>query len=258
MDSGPSVTSFPVIYSSDSSQPTSSPETSAPSFPTETTAPTDTSIPFPTAFPDTTTTSYDPLKRYDPNGDRSFNQFTRTHYDVCNYENQLRLGARPIKYVVNQYNNPQVNPFMMYTEIGNQKTYNVENMYDRALPTRLNPLNEVYVFPYSTTPFLGALNASREYSDTESNLRYGTYLRDKKSAVDIGQVDYARWDPGVSDVTVQNAGQFGNGKMQQPIGKDGFFDYSSQNNVLFMNSAVPFGGISSRNQLHNFVATNNC
>lgn len=204
------------------------------------------------------TKGYDPTKDYDPNGNRSFNQFTRTHYDVCQYENQLRLGARPIKYYVNEYNSPQASPFIQFTEIGNQKMYNVENMYDRALPTRLNPIYEVYVPPYSTTPFLGSANSSREYSDTESNLRYGTDIRSKKSSVNLDEVDYNRWEPGVSNITVQNAGQFSNGRLQQAIGENGYYDYKQQNNVLFMNSATPFGGMSSRNQLHNFVLTNNC
>lgn len=204
------------------------------------------------------TNEYDPIKDYDPNGNRSFNQFTRSHYDVCEYENQLRLGARPMKYYVNQYNSPQVNPFMEFTEVGNQKMYNVKNMYDRALPTRLNPIYEVYVPPYSTTPFLGSVNSSREFSDTESNLRYGADLRAKKSAVSLDEVDYNRWEPGVSGVTVQNAGQFANGRIQQAIGENGYYDYSEQNNTLFANSAWPNGGISSRNQLHNFQVVNNC
>lgn len=197
-------------------------------------------------------------RTYDPNGDRSFNQFTRSHYDVCEYENQLRLGARPIKYYVNQYNSPQADQFMTFTAVGNQKSYSVENMYDRALPTRLNPVKEVYVPPYSTTPFLGSVNSSREYSDTESNIRYGSDIRSKKSTVNLDEVDYNRWEPGVSNVTVQNAGQFSNGRMQQAMNKDGYYDYKAQNNTLFMNSAVPFGGISSRNQLHNFQMTNSC
>jgi hypothetical protein len=207
--------------------------------------------------PNTTQSEYDPVKDYDPNGNRSFNQFTRSHYDVCEYENQLRLGARPIKYFVNQYNSPQVNPFMEFTPVGNQKQYNVGNMYDRALPTRLNPIYEVYVPPYSTTPFLGAVNSSREFSDTEANLRYGSDLRSKKSGVNLDEVDYNRWEPGVSDVTVQNAGQF-NGRLQQAIGNNGYYDYKAQNNTLFANSAWPYGGISTRNQLHNFQEVNQC
>lgn len=204
------------------------------------------------------TNEYDSTRTYDPNGDRSFNQFTRSHYDVCEYENQLRLGARPIKYYVNQYNSPQADPFTTFTAVGNQKQYSVENMYDRALPTRLNPIKEVYVPPYSTTPFLGSVNSSREYSDTESNMRFGDNIKAKKSTVNLDEVDYNRWEPGVSDVTVQNAGQFSNGRMQQAISKDGYYDYKGFNNILFANSAWSNGGISSRNQLHNFQMTNSC
>jgi hypothetical protein len=219
---------------------------------------------------------YDPTKEYNPNGQRIFNQFTRTHYDLCQYENQMRLESKPMKYFVNDFNTPQVDPFYTFTVIGNQKQFNVQNEYDRPLPTRLNPIYQSYVLPYSTTPFLGASNPSREYNTTESNLRFGDNFRAKKSSVALGEVDYNRWQPGVDAMTVQNAGQFSNGKIQglgslerenelnydpvllEQTNKDGYFDHDSQNNVLFANSSWPYFGISSRNQLHNAVTINNC
>jgi len=197
--------------------------------------------------------------QYNPNGNRSYNQWTRSHDDTCEYENQLRIGSKPMKYYVNQLNSPQMNPFTEFTVVGNQQVYNVQNNFEYALPTRLNPIYQTYVFPYSTTPNLGQASPSMMYSDTESNLRFGSNVRNKKSAVAISEIDYNRWD-NVSAETVQNAGQFG-GAFQanaQGIGRDGFFDHTFQNNVIFSNSSWPYFGISSRNQLHNYQQINNC
>lgn len=200
--------------------------------------------------------------QYQPNGNRAMNQLTSNKYDTCEYENQLRIGSKPMKYFVNQLNTPQMNPFTEFTVIGNQQVYNVQNSFEHALPTRLNPVYQTYVFPYNTTPNLAQAAPSMMYSDTDSNLRFGTDLRQKKSAVVLSEIDYNRWEPGVNAETVQNSGQFNvGGKFQansQGIDRDGFFDYKGQNNVLFANSAWPNGGISSRNQLHNFQDINQC
>jgi hypothetical protein len=205
--------------------------------------------------------------QYDPNSKRAFNQFTSNHYDTCEYENELRMGSKPMKYYVNQLNSPQTNPFMEFTPVGNKKSYGVKNMYDRPLPTRLNAISQSYVLPYTTTPFLGSTAPSREFANTESSLRFGNELRPKKSAVGLAEVDLNRWDPGVNDQTVQNAGQFVGGKAQSSMGtvsqdgqldRDGFFDYKAQNNVLFANSAWPYFGISSRNEMQNSVQLNDC
>lgn len=202
--------------------------------------------------------------QYNPNLNRAFNQLTSTLYDTCTMENQLRVGSKPMKYYVNQFNSPQSNPFMEFTTIGNQQVYNVQNSYQTPLPTRLNPIYQSYVFPYSTSPFLGQQSPAREYADTDSNLRFGTNLRDKKSSVVLSEVDFNRWDF-VAPETVQNAGNFGGafqsngqGMNRDGIGRDGYYDYKAQNNVLFANSAWPYFGISSRNELHNQIDINRC
>ena len=204
--------------------------------------------------------------QYNPNSGRAYNLWTRSHEDTCEYENQLRIGSKPMKYYVNQLNSPQMNPFMEFTVVGNQQVYNVQNNFQTPLPTRLNPIYQTYVFPYSTTPNLSQQAPSMLYADTESNLRWGTDLRQKKSSVTLSEIDYNRWEPGVSAQTVQNAGQFlglnsVGGSLQanaQGIDRDGYFDYRSQNNVIFGNSSFPYFGMSSRNQLHNFLLINNC
>jgi len=195
--------------------------------------------------------------QYNPNLNRAFNQLTSNHYDTCQYENELRVGSKPMKYYVNQLNSPQMNPFMEFTTVGNQQVFNVQNDFQTPLPTRLNPIYQTYVFPYNTTPFLGQSAPSREYADTSSNLRFGTDLRNKKSSVTLSEVDYNRWQPNIEG-TMQNAGGGSFQSNSQGIDRDGFVDYKAQNNVLFLNGAVPWGGVSSRNQLHNYQEKNGC
>lgn len=196
------------------------------------------------------------------NYNRAFLQSTGIKNDLCSLQNQQLISSKPMKYYVNEYNSPQVNTFETYSVVGNQQVFNVRNEYERPIPSRLNPLYPVYVEPYATTPFLGTVSSDRAFVDTDSNLRWGANLRPKNSESSLGERDYNRWSPGVSGFTVQNAGQFTGGVMQQPIGKDGLYDYTAQNNVIFGNSSLPGGstgfGISSRNILHNYQMINNC
>lgn len=193
------------------------------------------------------------------NKDRSFNKFTRSFYDTCEYQNSLRVASKPMRYYVNEFNSPQVDDFQTFSLVGNQKQYNVRNDYERPMPSRLNPIYQTYVQPYSTTPYLGSTNENRSHTNTGSELRYGTNLRQKKSSVNTTEVDYNRWEPNVQAYTVQNAGQFNsNGRMQQPISRNGEYDPLAQNNVILGNSAFPYFGISSRNELHNQVDINKC
>jgi len=187
----------------------------------------------------------------------SYNQWTRIYDDNCSEQNRLRIGSKPMKYFVNEYNSPEVDPFMNFTVIGNQKQYDVKNDYERSIPTRLNPLYPVSILPYNTTPFVGSANVDRQYVDTSSNLRWGSDIKNMKSQNGTTEVDFNRWAPGVDAYTVQNAGQFAGMKVQQ-AGPDGYYDYSEQNNVILYNSAVPYFGISSRNLLHNVVDLSGC
>lgn len=191
-----------------------------------------------------------------------FNQWTRIHDDNCNEQNRLKIGAKPMKYYVNEFNTPQNVQYMQYTIVGGQKQYNISNEYERPIPSRLNSPKTVFVLPYRTTPFLGMASVDRMYVDTNSQLRLGQSSNNSKTALGTSEVDYNRWTPGVSAHTVQNAGQFAGQfagmKMQQPIRGDPYYDYSAQNNVLYMNSTVPQIGISTRNALHNFLELSKC
>ena len=201
------------------------------------------------------------VKSIDNNFGRAYNQLTSIKNDSCTYQNDLLISSKPMKYYVNTINSPEANPFFQYTEIGNQKSYDVRNEFERPLPTRLNPIYPSYVSPYKTTPFLGSNSEDRVYTNTGSNLRFGNTLRDKKSSIALDEIDYNRWSPGVDGQTTQNAGQYGsNSKTQQPIGTDGHYNFLSQNNVIFGNSAIAGHqiGISSRNLLQNYSEKNNC
>jgi len=198
-------------------------------------------------------------REYDQNGSQAFNQWTRIYNDTCSYENSLRVGAKPIKYYVNEYNSPQANPFETYSVVGNMKQYDVRNDFERPMPSRLNPIYQSYVTPYKTTPFLASQTENRTHTNTSSQLRFGNDIRPQKSGVNNTEVDYNRWAPNVAPQTVQNAGQFQSGAaMQSSISRNGEFDPLAQNNVLFANSAFPYFGISSRNELHNYVAVGKC
>lgn len=198
----------------------------------------------------------------------SFNQWTRIYDDNCNEENRLRIGSKPMKYFANEFASPQVAPFMTYTTIGGQKQYDVRNDYERPIPTRLNPMYEVSVLPYNTTPFLGAANAARSNVDTDSNLRWGSDLKNLKSTKGNTEVEFNRWNPGVNAYTVQNAGQFtglrAQGAMPLRTGDiekevtETYYDPNGQNNVIFGNSSFPYFGIASRNMLHNIVDLTGC
>ncbi len=192
---------------------------------------------------------------YADNRAPTFNQWTGIYNDNCNEQNRLKIAGKPMKYFVNQFNSPQMDPFMQFSIIGNQKQYNVRNEFERAVPTRLNDLLPVSVEPYPTTPFLGQNYPDRTYADTDDSLRWSRDMavRNKKSSNDISSINYDRWDY-VSAKTVQNAGQFGS-KLQSndrfDLDPEGYYKYNGENHVIMGNSAVPYFGVSSRDLLHN-------
>jgi len=183
----------------------------------------------------------------------TFNEWTKSHDDNCSEESRLRISTKPMKYYVNLFNSPQVDPYTEYTVVGNQQAYHVRNDFERAEPTRLNPLYPVNVEPFPTTPFLGNVAESRLYADSGSNLRFGDHLREHKSTVALTEKDFNRFDPGVYGQTVQNAGQF-----QQQKFHDGYFNYHEPNNVILGNSSAPYFGLSSRNLMDNILNLSGC
>ena len=184
-----------------------------------------------------------------------------------------------------------------FTPIGNLKTYGVANMYDRSEPTKLRDLPEVYTVPYSTTPFLGTNTTSIKYIDDDSTkLRYPVF-NNRKSAIDVSQVTIHPEqvfinNPGVSpalnnyyeQATTINLGKDSTLNLDPTKIMLGQSNYGLDNkryinrwdivdprvvqNVdnIVMNMKDMDGkviglfpcGISTRNELRNYVEVNNC
>lgn len=147
------------------------------------------------------------------NENRVFNQFTRGYYDSCEYQNLLKVSTKPLKYVVNSFNNTTgtENPDLAFTPIGNQRPEYVRNMYERPLPTKLDRSNTVYTLPYSTSPGIGYANNINTL-DTDLDLALKTGIggpRAKSSGNDHSYIKYPHYGDLYVDQfnnTVQNAG----------------------------------------------------
>jgi len=188
-----------------------------------------------------------------------------------------------------------------FTPIGNLKSYNVANMYDRPEPTNLRDLREVYTVPYSTSPFLGNNTTSIKYIDDDSTkLRYPVF-QNRKSAIGTSQVtihpqQVFSFNPNVSnelntfyeqattinqmgnddytysasiDPTFVGLGQKNDGSQSTRfVNRWDIVDPRVVQNVdnIVMNMKGSDGhiislhqcGVSSRNELRNYVESNNC
>lgn len=230
------------------------------------------------------------------NDGRAFGQWTRVKGDLCAFENHNRLANLPFQYTANVVTTPQIranDPIQTFTEIGNMKQYNVRNMDERPKPTQLNPLPSVYNIPYATSPFLGAAHEAREFVDDGTKLQTAapnSLLRPLRSGNDLTGIIGDYWHlPSVDGRTVQNAGQYTDegqtmglrsGKVEHMSRVDGntiefktllgpmngngtqneitLWNPNGDNNVIWANSAYPWGGMSSRNMAHNALQINGC
>ena len=216
----------------------------------------------------------------------------------------IQAGSKKLKY----FDQDQIkDPYAQlsnsgFTPIGNLKTYNVANMYDRSEPTRLKDLPELYTVPYNTTPFLGNNTTSIKYIDTDStNLRSPAFLN-RKSAIDVSQVvshpqqvfvnnsgvskslnrfyeqattinlyepNDSDYPDGNLDPTKIKLGQANNGEnTKRFFNRWDIVDPRIVQNVdhIVMNTKSSDGtlislhqcGISTRNELRNYVEVNNC
>jgi len=208
--------------------------------------------------------------------------------------------AQKLKYYLN---NTIKDPYEQisqngFTPLGNLKTYGVANLYDRPEPTQLNDLPELYTVPYATTPYLGSVVPSRKYIDIESNnLRYPV-MDNKKSVIDVSQIDTYPMDeyeyvsnPNVSkelnifykqskyinevgaysedlNNNLIGLGQSEFSRNSRFVNRWNYIDPRITQNVknIIMNVTTPDGneislpscGISSRNELRNYVEVNKC
>lgn len=163
-----------------------------------------------------------------------------------------------------------------FTPIGNLKTYGVANMYDRAEPTRLRELKTLYTLPYSTTPFLGNNAPSIKYIDSESLHLRPPVFQNTKSAKTISEVSYFPSqvfipNNGVSSELnnfYEQATTINMNEGDRSVNRWNIVDPRITQNVdnIIMNMKMVDGsdrslfscGISTRDQLRNYVEINNC
>jgi hypothetical protein len=189
----------------------------------------------------------------------------------------VNAGSKKLRYF-NQ--DPVKDPYGQiqdsgFTPVGNLKTYGVANMYDRPEPTNLRDLRELYTVPYSTTPYFGNNNPSVKYIDDDSTKLRTPLFQNRKSAIDTSQITFHPQqvynnNPNVSKdlnnfyeqaVTINLTGD-------RFVNRWDYVDPRIVQNVdhIVMNSKNVDGttvsmfscGISSREQLRNYVESNNC
>lgn len=175
----------------------------------------------------------------------TFNQWSRTKNDECSYVNEMRVLRKPLKYYTamewapSPTNNQE---FTTFTSVGNQAAYHVPN--NLTFPSIGEPTSSgnrrfiEYVQPFNTTPFLGQNAVNTTAVDISSNpLGFGIgELTNQRSIPKdvVTATDFNRWDI-VEPSLVQNV-----------------------DHIIYMNGIVPVGGISTRNELQNYVNLNNC
>jgi hypothetical protein len=201
--------------------------------------------------------------------------------DVLNPVTQkLKFYTQPVDKIKDPYAQISNSGF---TVVGNNKTYAVANLYDRPEPTRLNDIRDVYTVPYNTTPFLGNNVTIRKNIDVDSVVLRPPVNFNKKSAIDISQVTihpqklYSN-NPDVSDEmnnfyneanTINEDGSSKETKyITRFVNRWDYVDPRVVQNVdnIIMNMkykdgrdiSLPQCGLSTRNELRNYVEINNC
>jgi hypothetical protein len=198
-------------------------------------------------------------------------------------EPTILASTKKLRY----YNNDQIrDPYNQiqnagFSVVGNLKTYGVANMYDRPEPTNLRDLKELYTVPYTTTPFLGNNTTSVKYIDKDSLDLRSPVFQNRKSAIDISQVTMHPQQTfipnlGVSSTlnnfyeqaTTINMGSSDVAQGARFVNRWDPVDPRIVQNVdnIVMNSKNIDGttislhscGISSRNELRNYVEINKC
>ena len=178
------------------------------------------------------------------NGGRLLNQWTRTHTDNCDYQQQLRLSTQPLKYFVNSLNNisgvktqgvddygngstrenfANVNgntnensngsDYLSFTPIGNASQVNIRSEFERPIPSTLSrSAGSVFTIPYATSPNLGMTsNVNNFRTDEDLTLKTGLGLRSRNNQAQLSSMEWPTYgDIHARDIEVthQNAGQF--------------------------------------------------
>jgi len=148
------------------------------------------------------------------NGNRTFNQWTGKHTDPCEYKQLLNLATKPMEYYVNSLNNISGtnDPYLSFTPVGNAKSENIPNDFERPLPSTLQRTSAVYHEPYTTSPFLGSQNNVNVLNtDNDLILKAGLSLRHKNNQAELSGLQWPTFGSIHANSigpTVQNAGQY--------------------------------------------------
>lgn len=177
--------------------------------------------------------------------DSPFNMWTRQNNDMCGYVNQIRIMRKPLKYYVNKEWAPAPTNgehFSTFTAVGNQTPYGVTsnlNYPGIGNPTSLGNRRFIeYVMPLASSPDLGNNAIGPDTVDINSrNLNFG-----------IGELTNPRILPkDVTTATDYNRWAFVDPKIVQ-----------NPDHIIFAGGVIPQGGISSRNELQNYILLNKC
>ena len=180
--------------------------------------------------------------------DNTFNQWTRNHDDSCSYVNEMRVLRKPLKYYTAAEWAPaptNKQAFTTFTAVGNQKGYHVPNnltfpsigeptsMRNRRFIENVQPLN--------TTPFMGNNAVNTSAVDVSSNiLGFGIGELTNQRDLPKDVVTATGYIPYTFDFVDANV-------VQNP-----------QHIIFGGNGVIPRGGISTRNELQNFMNLNSC
>ena len=148
-----------------------------------------------------------------------------------------------MKYYVNQAWTPQIpNVSRTFTPVGYQKSYYVKGPLtfpSIGEPTTLgNRKDRLWTIPYDTSPQLGANHIDRDNVDVNSKL-LGFGIGEPTNLKSITRNAIRDYDSNQYEFVDSNL-------VQNP------------KNIIFTNGVIPVGGISTRNELRNFVRLNQC
>ena len=137
------------------------------------------------------------------------NEWTRKHDDKCQYNYEINLSKKPLKYIMNDRMPAQ--PSQFYEDTGlyingshtSIKNVDVSNEL-RPEPTHLNNIQNLEARMYATSPYMGTgeLIGTKDLSDVNSQLRGDAtrLLNDKKPMTTYYTPGYLPNDPQVGAV----------------------------------------------------------
>ena len=169
-------------------------------------------------------------------------------------ETRYEAGAKPIKFIISEFNYPRNQFFPM---VGNSRNMDVRSEFERPVPTYTGRKNEEgFVLPYTTLPDYNVRSGDNPIDTTNGFLlKTGLGLRHKKSGNDTSWRSFEVFgDASVSPVIVQNAGQFKDPSMPTVRGTAPGFNREITRYASGVGVIWPEGqqcGVSTRNAMIN-------